>query len=167
MKRTTVSATIIILLVLGAFLFVNFFYNVKETKSGLIVRDIRQLTDIFNRIHAACTIRSFDGIKNTINFLNVKAFEGSEVGPINLAYPDKWEGPYVSDNPTIDGKEYQVVKEKDGYYILPGDGVTLPNGSVVGRDITIDEDADISKLVSDKNKLLYKGQIFAGRIDLT
>ena len=64
----------------------------------------------------------------------VKSFEGSEVGSLNLAYPKKWQGPYLGDNPTFQGKAYQIIRTKNGYFVTPGDGIMLPNGLVIGRD---------------------------------
>ena len=61
------------------------------------------------------SIYGFDYQKNPINFLNIKSFEGSEVTSMNLTFPDQWEGPYLSDNPTIQQKDYLIVKTKKGY----------------------------------------------------
>jgi len=87
---------------------INLFFRSQETTSAMIVDDIAQLAYIFQRIDKTCSIIDFDYQKNPINFLNVTSFVGSEVGPMNLAYPEKWEGPYLKDNPTIQEKEYQV-----------------------------------------------------------
>ena len=61
----------------------------------MIAQEVVQLRDIFHRIHKTCVIIDFDEQKNHINFLNVEKFTGSEVGPMNLAHPEKWEGPYL------------------------------------------------------------------------
>ncbi|MGB8367070.1 MAG: hypothetical protein WCD44_01815, partial [Candidatus Babeliales bacterium] len=73
---------------------VNLFYRAKVTTGEMIAAEVVQLHDIFQRIHQTCQIISFDYQKNRINFLNVKSFTGSEVGPMNLVHPAKWEGPY-------------------------------------------------------------------------
>jgi len=140
---------------------VNLFYRSKHTTGNLIAREVVQLHDIFQRIHQTCKIIDFDYQKNRINFLNVKSFTGSEVGPMNLVHPNKWEGPYLENNPTMQAIEYQIVRTKKGYFITPGDNVKLPNGKIVGKDIKLDEDADIAVMMNDKDMLMFKGESLA------
>lgn len=140
---------------------VNVFFRSKQLTGTLIADDVAKLAYIFKRIDQTCSIIDFDYQKNNINFLNVGSFTGSEVGPMNLTYPEKWEGPYLDDNPTMQDKEYQVVYTKKGYFVVPGDGVKLPNGNVVGVDIILDEDADIATLMRDKNGLTFQGKALA------
>ncbi|MCK5632726.1 hypothetical protein KAH94_03190, partial [bacterium] len=99
--------------------------------------------------------------KNPINFLNIEKFVGSEVGSMNLAYPKQWEGPYLNDNPTIQEKEYMVVRTKKGYFITPGQGVRLGNGKVIGKDIIIDENSEIFSMMQDETTLQFEGKSLA------
>jgi len=138
---------------------ISFFdarYRAKEDEGMIIAHDVIELRDIFHKIHKDCTIIDFDAQKNPINFLNVTQFSGSEVGPMNLAHPEKWQGPYMHDNPTIYHIAYQVVSTKNGYFITPGDGVKLPNNKIVGKDIILDKKADINVMIAGSQALLYK-----------
>jgi hypothetical protein len=128
-----------------------------------MVQDVARLADIFQRIDAECGIIGFDYQKNPVNFLTIKhdGFVGSEVGSMNLRHPDRWQGPYLQDNSTIHSKEYQIVRTKKGYFITPGDGVRLPNNKVVGKDIILDEHADIPALVLQKDGLNFEGKPLA------
>ncbi len=146
--------------------FVNFFYRSDIVTSTVITQDIKRLSGIFQTIHEQCTILGFDNQQNRINFLNTCNFTGSEVGPMNLARPEKWQGPYVQDNPTIQSKEFMVVRTKQGYFITPGKGVRLPNGKVIGKDIVFDENADIKSMMDDKNALSFKGESFAQKLNI-
>lgn len=151
MKHTHWPYTAVgVVLVAGAFYFSSrdMVYRWYQATGFDIVRDLVQLDDIFKRIHETCNIISIDGSKSSINFLTVEKFVGSEVGPLNFAYPQKWQGPYVQDNPTTQGKEYQIVRGKDGIFIMPGDGVKLPSGKVIGTDIVIDNATDITALIA-------------------
>ncbi|MFC1845768.1 hypothetical protein ACFLX2_01420 [Candidatus Dependentiae bacterium] len=123
--------------------------------------EIQYLVKIFKRIDKKCRIIDFDSQKSPINFLNVKKFVGSEVGAMNLKYPGQWDGPYLKENPTIQKKEYQVVQAKKGYFITPGSGVKLPNGKIIGKDILLDEDADIAAMMFDKDALMIEGKAWA------
>lgn len=146
--------------------FVNTFYRAKDDEGMMIAQEVVRLRDIFHRIHASCTIIDFDAQKNPINFLNVAKFSGSEVGPMNLVHPEKWEGPYLKDNPTMHHIAYQVVSTKRGYFVTPGDGVKLPNKKVVGRDIILDQKAKIDDMMTDSQALMYKDKPLAARLEL-
>jgi hypothetical protein len=160
-----------IAVIIGIIFFVGitFFdtrYRAKDDAGLMIAAEVITLRDIFHRIHKTCTIVDFDAQKNPINFLNVEKFTGSEVGPMNLVYPDKWEGPYLKENPTLYHIAYQVVSTKKGYYVTPGDGVTLPNGKIIGKDIILDQKANVSKMMSNDQELLYNDRPLAVRLEL-
>lgn len=142
------------------------FYDKRQISGCIITGDVVTLQKIFERIHQTCQIISFDYQKNPINFLNVKEFTSSEVGPMNLAYPKNWEGPYVEDNLEVQGKAYQVVRTKQGYFIIPGDGVVLPNGKKLGSEVPIDETTDIMALTQDNQSLNYNGKALAAPLNL-
>ena len=158
--------TVILFTVLIGISLFKLLYYVQVASDIIIAQEVQQLVKIFKRIDKTCKIIDFDYQKNNINFLNVKTFIGSEVGPMNLVHPDNWEGPYLKDNPTIQSKEYQVVKTKKGYFIVPGEGIRLSNGKVIGRDIILDENADIPKMMADKNFLNFKGKALAAPLDV-
>lgn len=141
-------------------------YRVKDDAGMIIASDVVKLRDVFHRIHRDCTIIDFDAQKNPINFLNVEKFAGSEVGPMNLVHPEKWNGPYLKENPTIYHTAYQVVVTKKGYFIAPGDGVELPNKKVVGKDIVLDKRSNIAKMVRDPESLLYKDKELSARLEI-
>ncbi len=145
---------------------VDTMYRSKDDAGLIMADDIVRLKNVFQRIHQDCGIIDFDAQKNPINFLNVVKFSGSEVGPMNLAHPEKWHGPYMQDNPTIYHSAYQVVSTKKGYFITPGDGVTLPNKKIIGKDIVLDKNADIEKMMMDSQALSYKDKPLAAHLDI-
>jgi len=159
----------IVIAVIAVFIgmtFFNTFYRSKDDAGVMIAQTVIQLRDIFHRIHKVCIIIDFDEQQNSINFLNVAKFTGSEVGPMNLVHPDKWEGPYLNDNPTLYKITYQVVSTKKGYYVTPGNGVTLPNKKIIGKDIILDQKADIDSMMLNPQALLYKDKPLAARLEL-
>jgi hypothetical protein len=85
---------------------------------------------------------------------------------MNLARPKNWQGPYVEDNLEVQGIAYQVMRTKQGYFIIPGDGVVLPNGKKLGSDVPIDENTDILALTQDKQSLNYQGKALAAPLKL-
>jgi hypothetical protein len=159
--------TVGVLLLLVAITIFNFMYRPPSYSVDLISNDIAQLQAIFKKIDERCKILGFDYQKNPINFLNVGSFKSSELGPMNLTYPAQWQGPYVDDNPSFQGVEYQIVKTKKGYFITPGEGVQLPNGKVIGKDIILDEHADVSALMKDKDGLMYDDKALAAPLELS
>ena len=88
----------------------NLLYESKVEVDHLVSTHIQQLEAIFQKIDQKCKILSFSQDKNYIDFLTVKEFSGSQVGPIMLMFPEKWEGPYIKDNPAIQEKLYQLIK---------------------------------------------------------
>ncbi len=163
MKRQTVFSGLMVavfFVLLGVTVY-RLFYEAKTGSDQMIAREVGQLVAILKQIDAKCKIIDFDNQQNPINFLNVKSFEGSEVGSMNLAYPKLWEGPYLNDNPTIQEKDYMIVKTKKGYFVTPGEGVRLGNGKVIGKEIILDENADIPAMMQDEKALMFEGQALA------
>ncbi len=145
---------------------VNTLYRAKDDAGMMMADAVIELRDTFRRIHKTCVIIDFDNQKNSINFLNVEKFTGSEVGPMNLAHPEKWQGPYLQENPTMQHIAYQVVSTQKGYFITPGDGVKLPNNKIVGKDIVLDKKADIEAMMINPELLMYKDRPLAAALEL-
>lgn len=152
-----------------ASLFVIFL--VKTSKEGpaqlatIIQNDIEQIEKILTNIDTTCNILSFNYDSLRIDFFTVEKFVGSTIGCLNLAYPGKWEGPYMRRNPTLQGKFYEVIRAKDGFFIAPGLGVKLPNGQIVGKDFIITPKTSMTELLADDGPLSYKGQKLARKIE--
>lgn len=144
----------------------NTFISTKDYETELIERDVKMLADTFKKIEKDCKILGFANVKNIINFLNVKAFTGSEVGPMNLKHADRWKGPYAETNPSMQGKEYQIIQTHKGYFVVPGDGVTLPNGKIMGKDINFDENSDVQAMMRDDQLLHFKGKALAAPVEI-
>lgn len=161
MAMVATSVAVVGLLVASG---ITFFYSSRYVTTAVISDDVKKLAAIFQKIDETCGIMDFDAPKSTINFLNVKSFVGSEVGSVNLRYPDKWEGPYLSDNLTVQGTEYMIVRTKKGAFVVPGDGVKLPNRMVMGKDIVLDENSDIQAMMNDPQSLMHNGQPLAAKI---
>lgn len=144
----------------------NAWYQFEKDTGQIIVHDLQQLSDIFASIDATAGILSFDRTKNVIDFLQIKkdGFVGSEVGALNLKYPKQWNGPYLEKNPTIQNQEYVILVTKKGTFIVPPDGVKLPNGNIIGKDLVLNESSDIELLVQDAQGLQFEGKALAVRI---
>lgn len=167
-QQPYIFATLLALALGGvlAFGIYRSYYTVTTARDELIVEHIKSLANIFNAIEQIIGIIGFEHDKNYIDFLNVKSFVGSEVGSMNLRNPEKWQGPYLNDNPTFQEKLYMVVKTDKGYFIVPGDGVELSNGKIIGKDIIISSNTDIEALMRDQKGLSYKGNPLAAKITI-
>ena len=156
-----------ILSVLALGFFATFFIY-RQYSSGprfvakIVAQDINLVIDTLTKIDEQCSILSFDGAQNKIDFFTVKEFIGSEVGSLNLAYPQMWQGPYLHDNPQVQGKEYQVIKTAEGLFVVPGDGVTLPNEYVVNGRALIEK--SMSTLAVEGGDLYFDGISFAKKL---
>jgi hypothetical protein len=76
-------------------------------------KDMYMVEKIMNHIDTQCNILGVRGDRNPIDFLTVQKFAGSTVGCFNLARPKKWKGPYLKQNPSINGVLYEIVKTKE------------------------------------------------------
>lgn len=166
-KRNYWYAGIVAALFLGVFSFicVKYVYQARRANDELIAQHIEKLQSIFKDINDTCKINGFRHPKHYIDFLNVACFEGSVVGPMSLLEPKGWKGPYLKESLTIGGKEYEIVATKKGYYVIPGDGVTLANGKVIGKTLVINDSSDIDSMIHDPQTLLSNNKPLAARIE--
>lgn len=141
-------------------LLVWFYYSKSDVLNHIVTEDLKALDLIFNQIDKECNILGIKGNGISIDFLNVEKFVGSVIGGMSLAYPEKWNGPYLKENPSLKGIYYEFVKAKDGYFIIPGRGATLPNGVVMGKDLIISVATPILPLLKEGGKLFYKGTAY-------
>jgi hypothetical protein len=167
MKKSTkiIIFAIAVVIVAGA-IVLNFLSEKKKNVAAIITEDIVLLEQTLQKINNDCNIIQFTNVKNPLTFLNVVRFVGSEIGTLNVARPEQFNGPYLQDNPSIYGIEYQVIKTKIGLYIVPGEGVKLPNGKIMGKDIVLDENSDIDVLLRDSNTLLFNDKSLGKKLDL-
>ena len=166
-SRFTWYAVILALVVVAicTSVIMKYLSQARVANDGLIADQVQQLYTIFNRINESCKITGFRHKKDHIDFLNTISFAGSVVGPMNLLEPEKWQGPYVDESITMNGKEYQIVATKTGFYIVPGDGVKLSNGQIVGKTLMIGPKSNIEQMMRDPQALLSNGSALAARID--
>jgi hypothetical protein len=141
-----------------------FWWQARHYQTVIMTSHLVQLASIFKDINATAGITDFEHQRNYIDFLNVKKFKGSTLGSMNLTNPDRWRGPYVTKNPTLQEKYYEIVLTDQGYFIAPGYGVVLANGKIVGKDIDIASLTHANSLNNDKNQAHIDGVPFAIKI---
>lgn len=143
--------------------FLRFSHYSTDT---VIVQDLQNLQKIFKEIDKDCKVIGFEHTKNYIDFLTVKEFVGSQIGSMNVTYPRKWKGPYLQRTPTVNEQQYLILKNKNGYYLVPGDGVALANGKIIGKDLILDEKSDIDALVQNSNGLKSSQGLLAAKMEI-
>ena len=146
------------------FFMIRIFYTRPYIVASIIEDDIRMISLALDKIDKECNILSVEDDHNEVDFLNIKSFSGSKVGPLSLAYPKRWRGPYLSMNPTVQDQSYEIVRARDGYYILPGQGVRLPNGLVIGKDFNVNKNVNVQNLLRDGGPLRYEEKKFAYKL---
>lgn len=161
------------MLIVGLVLFVAFGYSLYRfyrsaqfATNRIIAEQVKTLVHILKKIDDTCGIVAITRDRSVIDFLNVKSFAGSEIGPLNLMEPKKWAGPYLETNYAIQGKLYEIIRTKEGYFVVPGEGVKLSSGKVIGKDIVFTYDTDVEAYVNDAGGLEYDGNPMAMRLHL-
>ena len=152
------------IVVVGTLLYFGIAGVIKKNPDAMaakIYKDLQQLSMIMQKIDKECSIIELNAESNSVNFLNVEKIVGTEVGALRLAYPEKWQGPYLKNNLAYQEICYQIVHVKDGFFIMPGNGTRLPNGFEVGKDIVISHATSMEELLQKGGLLNFKGILFA------
>lgn len=156
------SSTILSLMLLIS-LF-KFYYNKPYFTAAVITNDVRNLDSVLACIDGKCTILQVTNNKVALDFLTIQKLDGELAAGMSFASPEKWQGPYLKKNPLLQERHYELVKAKDGYFIVPGYGVSLPNGLTIGKDLAFDEKTEISPMLRPGGKLAYKGILLAKKV---
>ncbi|QQR49634.1 hypothetical protein IPF37_02215 [bacterium] len=152
---TYISTTVLMVLVLT--FFGKLYHSQPYFVASVITSSLENIQAVMSDINQSCNILSVHEDHIVVDFLTTKSFEGSVIGGLNLAYPKKWRGPYTSSNPSFNGHFFEVVRALEGYFVVPGHGVKLPNNYVVGKDFTIDTKTSMRQLLATDGPLNYKG----------
>lgn len=152
---TVFSATLLSVIVV--FVMFKMFYTKPYFVASVMHNDMNRIERILHNIDKTCEILGTQGGSAAIDFLTIKTFTGSMVGGVDLAHPKNWRGPYLEQNPTMQGRFYELAKAKDGYFIIPGKNVMLPNGVVIGRDLIVSAKNSLEKHTKIGGFLNYKG----------
>ena len=159
-------AAIILFMLLFSISIYKLYQTNIQSSDVVISTQVQKLKTIFNQIHQDCGIIDFEHEQNHIDFLTVETFVGSEIGSMNLLYPKEWKGPYVQDNPTIQEQQYLILENKSGYFIVPGDGVELANGSIIGEDFILDYETDMEQSMLRDDELKSESGVLAVKLNI-
>lgn len=147
--------------VILTFFFLFFFIRTYNSKpqylASIIKEDLLMINYALNRIDKECSIISIRSDNAAIDFLTVQKFVGSSVGCLNLAFPENWHGAYLQVSPTYQSKPYEIVRGIDGFFLVPGTGVVLPNNKIMGKDIVINESTNVGTMLTSTGALTHGG----------
>jgi hypothetical protein len=155
----------LLLIFLLTFFLIHTFKDKSFFATNVLAADISKIVNALNQIDKDCSILSIESEQNSIDFLTVKAFVGSEIGSLNLGYPKNWHGPYLLDNPRFQGKLYRLVKNRYGAFVVPGYGTKLPNGLIIGKDFVFSYDSDVVNMLEKGGQLNYKGTALGAKLE--
>ena len=159
--------------VIGGIIFVavctsvilKFLSQARIANDELIAEHVVKLQQIFKQIDDSCKITALRRPHDHIDYLTVISFAGSVVGPLNLLEPKNWQGPYVEESLTMNGKEYMLLATKTGLYVVPGNGVKLSNGKIIGKTLILSPQSNIEQMMHDPQALLSNNKSLAARIE--
>lgn len=134
------------------------YVEAKRTASRTIREHVAEIAQALSAIDAECGIIEIAHDRNYIDFLSVGQFSGARVGPLKLKNPEKWRGPYLQTTPLIQEKMYELIRMKDGFAVVPGNGVQLANGKIIGKDIVFDRSGDIDTFLTAETGLEFEGK---------
>lgn len=129
--------------------------------TALIQSDLERISKSLNFIDEQCAISDIKYDRLAITFLSSAKEAMAERAGLVLEHPEKWDGPYSIDNPTVQARPYELLRAADGYYLVPGNGVKLPNGKIMGQDIIITAQTMVDDMLKDNGDLNYEGYMLA------
>ena len=137
-----------------------------DVMAAKMCKDLEQLVVVLQKVDKDCSIVSIDSGSGVIDFLTIEKLLGVDAGCLMIAYPEKWAGPYLKKDLMYQGAYYEIVQTNHGFYIVPGNGVRLPNGFVMGQDLEINSKIEIEPLLKPGARLCYKNNRFAMPLDV-
>jgi len=168
MKRyiTKEVAIVVGLILLGllSFTLFRFYQSARAVSQKVIASNVEQIGQALENIDATCEIVAILRDRALIDFLQVQAFAGNQIGPLQLRRPDKWQGPYIDHNLLMQNIPYELVKTREGFYVVPGNGVRLDNGKVIGHDIVFDAETDIGAYINEVWGLEVHGDLLVRKV---
>jgi len=162
-KYFVVFSSSFLLLLIGLYFF-KIYRQKPYFVTNIIAKDLRVLHSVLNKIDDECNILSVKHGHIVLDFLTVNGFAGSAIGGMNLAYPKKWQGPYLKRDLMLNGKYYELAHVRDGTYIIPGKGVKLPNKKIMGQEVQVKHYTTLAKLLEPGGDLNFKGKALAKKI---
>lgn len=145
-----------------AFLFLvctaHFVLYAPRWHAAVVQADLRHIADAVTRMHHDCEIKKMRVGIHPITALAKRRIQPYDLQNITLAHPGSWKGPYLARVPVVQNHPYQLLKTHRGLFIVPGTGVTLPNGQIVGRDLEWHARTDVTALADSGGPLFYQGQ---------
>jgi hypothetical protein len=142
----------------------RFFYARPYMIASVINDDTKIICTALKKIDYDCGILRINKNESNINFLDRPTAIMETVGPLRLAYQDNWVGPYLHSNPTFQEKFYQIVKARDGFFVIPGNGTILPNNFIVGQDFEINSTTVLQKLLQPNGFLNHNNISLGAKI---
>ncbi len=161
MWRHSILVAVVIAGILGLLCYKRFIH-----RSVQLHEHVSQLATILKQIHSSCKITGYTQELNPIDFLNVKEFSGSILGSFQFESPENWKGPYTYDSIGFKGHPFALLVNKDGYFIVPGNGSILDDGTIVGKDIIFDSQTDIKECLKKYPGLFISGKCLIAHISL-
>lgn len=155
LRHFTFFSAILFAALVALFIFQHWYYRT-DFLASIIKNDLKTLHEALEKIDKECNILSLNNNAINLDFLTVEKFEGSVIAGLNLAYPKKWQGPYLHKDLTYQGIYYRLLKAKDGFYIVLSDGVVLPNGKEIGKDVIINPQVDVMPMLENGGALRFK-----------
>lgn len=140
-------------------------YNKPRFTAGVISQDVQRLAAIMGEINERCLIKVVSKGRIKLDFLSSDLAPAVETSGLILAHPEQWDGPYVSSTPRIQGKPYELLQTKDGLFVLPGEGVRLPNGYRMGKHVKVSSQSNITAMMTSGGKLFSYGCPLVGRVE--
>ena len=152
-----------VLMMLG-FCTAHFVIRVPQWHERQVHKDLQHIARAVTAMDKDCRIVDMRVGIHLLTPLTQKLVSEHELSNTVFKYPENWRGAYLAKMPLIQGKPYQLLKTDKGLFVVPGSGVVLPNGMMVGRDIIWQAQTDVAALTRSGGPLFYRGVALALKV---
>ena len=145
----------IILIALITLCTMHFVVRAPQWQVSVVQTDLHRIASALRALDTDCYITDMRVGLHPVSVLTRRSLAD---GPfyIELKESKNWKGPYLKNSPTLQDKPYQLLKTNKSLFVVPGEGVELPSGLVVGTDIEWHADTDVTALTRSGGSLFYK-----------
>jgi len=154
-SRYLVSLVSIVLLIVCTAHFVG---QSSEWNAGTVRADLSHLEEALKNFDGDCGIQEVLSGGHSLLFLTQTARPTDAFAAFKLANENTWRGPYIHKVPVAQGYPYMLLKTNKGLFIVPGEGVRLPKGSILGKEFFLTAESNLKALSAAGGILSHNGE---------
>lgn len=146
----------LIIVALTAICAAHFVMHTPLWHTRLIQGDLNRIAQAVHALDRDCGIKNMRTGRYPLMPLTQYAWPSGQLHGMSVARPENWRGPYLPKVIALQGKPYELLKTNSSLYVVPGNGVTLPSGAIIGDTFSWCANTDVNALSQSGGILFYQ-----------